>query len=57
MLKRIYMNATGYAQSYLVMLLCSAYQAVIFSSHMSGVIWYCISTWKIKHINQKQKSF
>lgn len=25
--------------------LCSAYQAVIFSSHISAVIWYCINTW------------
>lgn len=32
-------------ESYLAMPLCSAYQAVIFSSHISAVIWYCIKTW------------
>lgn len=30
--------------SHLAMPLCSAYQAVIFSSHISAVSWYCLST-------------
>ena len=30
---------------YLAIPLCSAYHAVIFSSHISAVIWYCIRTW------------
>lgn len=29
--------------------LCSAYHAVIFSSHISAVIWYCIKTWENRY--------
>lgn len=31
--------------SYLAIPLCSAYQAVIFSSHISAVSWYCLRTY------------